>query len=180
MTGRAYSQSPVRSGLWAEWALTLDIVARLGAYERSPHRAQAYSPPSSSAPDRPGLVAAVADFIYRIGGDVTQADQHNDEEEGMFFQRVEFRVDGVKLVVGSWPLPSPRWLRPSRCPGASATQTKSAASPCSPRASPIAWWTSWAAGTRTSCRANRCWSSPTTLTTPSWSAASGSITTTYP
>ena len=51
-----------------------------------------------SAPDRPGLVAAVADFIYRIGGDVTQADQHNDEEEGMFFQRVEFRVDGVKLL----------------------------------------------------------------------------------
>jgi formyltetrahydrofolate deformylase len=53
-----------------------------------------------SAPDRPGLVAAVADFIYRIGGDVTQADQHNDEEEGMFFQRVEFRVDGVKLSRG--------------------------------------------------------------------------------
>jgi formyltetrahydrofolate deformylase len=50
-----------------------------------------------SAPDRPGLVAAIADFIYRNGGDVTQADQHNDEEEGMFFQRVEFRVDGFQL-----------------------------------------------------------------------------------
>jgi formyltetrahydrofolate deformylase len=50
-----------------------------------------------SAPDRPGLVAAIADFIYRNGGDVTQADQHNDEPEGMFFQRVEFRTDGVKL-----------------------------------------------------------------------------------
>jgi len=50
-----------------------------------------------SAPDRPGLVAAIADFIYRHGGDVTQADQHNDEEEGMFFQRVEFRVDGFRL-----------------------------------------------------------------------------------
>ncbi|HET9060946.1 MAG TPA: ACT domain-containing protein, partial [Acidimicrobiales bacterium] len=50
-----------------------------------------------SAPDRPGLVAAVAEFIYRHGGDVTQADQHNDEEEGMFFQRVEFRMDRFDL-----------------------------------------------------------------------------------
>lgn len=50
-----------------------------------------------SAPDRPGLVAAIADFIYRHGGDVTQADQHNDEEEGMFFQRVEFRLDSFDL-----------------------------------------------------------------------------------
>ena len=50
-----------------------------------------------SAPDRPGLVAAIAEFIFRNGGDVTQADQHNDEEEGMFFQRVEFRVDSFKL-----------------------------------------------------------------------------------
>jgi len=59
------------------------------------------SPPTArlllSAPDRPGLVAAIADFIYRHGGDVTQADQHNDEEEGMFFQRVEFRLDGFAL-----------------------------------------------------------------------------------
>lgn len=50
-----------------------------------------------SAPDRPGLVAAIANFIYSNGGDVTQADQHNDEQEGMFFQRVEFRLDGFQL-----------------------------------------------------------------------------------
>ena len=50
-----------------------------------------------SAPDRPGLVAAVANFIYGCGGDVTQADQHNDEEEGMFFQRVEFRLNGFQI-----------------------------------------------------------------------------------
>jgi formyltetrahydrofolate deformylase len=50
-----------------------------------------------SAPDRPGLVAAIADFIYRHGGDITQADQHNDEQEGMFFQRVEFRLSGFRL-----------------------------------------------------------------------------------
>jgi formyltetrahydrofolate deformylase len=50
-----------------------------------------------SARDRPGLVAAIANFIYSNGGDVTQADQHTDEEEGMFFQRVEFRLDEFEL-----------------------------------------------------------------------------------
>jgi formyltetrahydrofolate deformylase len=58
-----------------------------------------------SAPDRPGLVAAIAEFIFRNGGDVTQADQHNDEEEGMFFQRVEFRMDDTfKLSRSQLPL----------------------------------------------------------------------------
>lgn len=58
-----------------------------------------------SAPDRPGLVAAIAEFIFRNGGDVTQADQHNDEEEGMFFQRVEFRIDDTfKLSRSQLPL----------------------------------------------------------------------------
>ncbi len=50
-----------------------------------------------SAPNRPGLVAAVANFIYRNAGDITEADQHTDEEEGMFFQRVEFRLDDFRL-----------------------------------------------------------------------------------
>jgi formyltetrahydrofolate deformylase len=50
-----------------------------------------------SAPDRPGLVAAVAKFIYENGGDVTEADQHTDVEEGMFFQRVEFALESFAL-----------------------------------------------------------------------------------
>jgi formyltetrahydrofolate deformylase len=50
-----------------------------------------------SAPDRPGLVAAVAKFIYENGGDVTEADQHTDVEEGMFFQRVEFALANFAL-----------------------------------------------------------------------------------
>jgi formyltetrahydrofolate deformylase len=50
-----------------------------------------------SAPDRPGLVAAIANFVYQNGGDVTEADQHTDEEEAMFFQRVEFRLDQFRL-----------------------------------------------------------------------------------
>jgi formyltetrahydrofolate deformylase len=43
-----------------------------------------------SGPDRPGLVAGVADFIYRRGGDVIHADQHTDVEAGTFLQRVEW------------------------------------------------------------------------------------------
>ena len=43
-----------------------------------------------SGPDRPGLVAGVADFIYRRGGDVVHADQHTDSEAGVFLQRVEW------------------------------------------------------------------------------------------
>ena len=43
-----------------------------------------------SGPDRPGLVAGVADFIYRRGGDVVHADQHTDAEARIFLQRVEW------------------------------------------------------------------------------------------
>lgn len=43
-----------------------------------------------SGPNRPGLVAAVAEFVFRRGGDVLGADQHTDTEAGAFFQRVEW------------------------------------------------------------------------------------------
>lgn len=48
-------------------------------------------------PDQRGLVARVADFVWRHGGDVTHADQHTDDQAGVFFQRVEFRLDGFDL-----------------------------------------------------------------------------------
>jgi formyltetrahydrofolate deformylase len=47
-----------------------------------------------SCPDRPGVVAAVAEFIYRHGGNILHAEQHSDAEEGVFFQRVEFSLEG--------------------------------------------------------------------------------------
>ncbi|MGH9131258.1 MAG: formyltetrahydrofolate deformylase [Acidimicrobiales bacterium] len=50
-----------------------------------------------SCPDQRGLVARVADFVWRHGGDVTHADQHTDEAAGVFFQRVEFRLEGFEL-----------------------------------------------------------------------------------
>jgi formyltetrahydrofolate deformylase len=50
-----------------------------------------------SCPDQRGLVARVAEFVWRHGGDVTHADQHTDEEAGVFFQRIEFRLDDFDL-----------------------------------------------------------------------------------
>jgi formyltetrahydrofolate deformylase len=50
-----------------------------------------------SCPDRPGLVAAVADFVFANGGNIVHADQHTDAEAATFFQRVEFALDGFRL-----------------------------------------------------------------------------------
>lgn len=43
-----------------------------------------------SCPDRKGEVAAIADFIYRHNGNILHADEHGDEESGLFLMRVEF------------------------------------------------------------------------------------------
>ena len=43
-----------------------------------------------SCPDRKGEVATIADFIYRHGGNILHADEHGDEESGLFLMRVEF------------------------------------------------------------------------------------------
>ena len=43
-----------------------------------------------SCPDQPGIVAAVADFVYRHGGNILDAQQHTDRTDGVFFQRIEF------------------------------------------------------------------------------------------
>ena len=43
-----------------------------------------------SCPDRKGEVAHIADFIYRHGGNILHADEHGDEESGLFLMRVEF------------------------------------------------------------------------------------------
>ena len=45
-------------------------------------------------PDRRGLVARVAGWIYDRGGNVLHADQHRDAEENVFFQRVEWTQPG--------------------------------------------------------------------------------------
>jgi formyltetrahydrofolate deformylase len=41
-------------------------------------------------PDRPGLVAALAQLLYGHGANILDADQHTDQLAGMFFQRIHF------------------------------------------------------------------------------------------
>ncbi|MBJ7518684.1 MAG: formyltetrahydrofolate deformylase [Solirubrobacteraceae bacterium] len=49
-----------------------------------------------SCPDRPGIVAAVAGFLFAAGANVTHSDQHSsDPEGGRFFLRMEFHLPGV-------------------------------------------------------------------------------------
>src|SRR5256714_5509221 len=43
-----------------------------------------------SCPDSKGEVAPIADFIYRHNGNILHADEHGDEESGLFLMRVEF------------------------------------------------------------------------------------------
>ena len=44
-------------------------------------------------PDRPGLVAKTAGWIFENGGNILHADQHRDTELGVFFQRIEWSAE---------------------------------------------------------------------------------------
>jgi len=48
-------------------------------------------------PDRKGLVAGVSGLLYRYGANIAHADQHQDDEAGLFFMRVEWWLDGFDL-----------------------------------------------------------------------------------
>jgi formyltetrahydrofolate deformylase len=48
-------------------------------------------------PDRKGIVAAVADFLYRYEANILHADQHQDAEDGLFLMRVEWDLNGFAL-----------------------------------------------------------------------------------
>ena len=50
-----------------------------------------------SCPDRKGLVAAIADFLYAHNANILHADQHQDKEAGLFLMRVEWDLDGFGL-----------------------------------------------------------------------------------
>jgi formyltetrahydrofolate deformylase len=43
-----------------------------------------------ACPDQKGEVASIADFVYRHGGNILHADEHANEESGLFLMRVEF------------------------------------------------------------------------------------------
>jgi len=50
-----------------------------------------------SCPDRKGIVAAIADFIFRHNGNILSNDEHGDEESNLFLTRVEFDVANFRL-----------------------------------------------------------------------------------
>ncbi len=50
-----------------------------------------------SCPDKQGLVAKIANFIYSNGGNIIHADQHTDFESGLFLTRIEWQLDGFNL-----------------------------------------------------------------------------------
>ncbi|WP_019507941.1 formyltetrahydrofolate deformylase [Pleurocapsa sp. PCC 7319] len=50
-----------------------------------------------SCPDRPGLVAKIANFIYANGGNIIHADQHTDCATSLFLIRIEWQLEGFNL-----------------------------------------------------------------------------------
>jgi formyltetrahydrofolate deformylase len=48
-------------------------------------------------PDRKGIVAAVAEFLYRHDANILHADQHQDAQQGRFLMRVEWDLTGFDL-----------------------------------------------------------------------------------
>jgi formyltetrahydrofolate deformylase len=50
-----------------------------------------------SCPDRRGLVAKVANFIYSNGGNIVHADHHTDFNAGLFLTRIEWQIEGFNL-----------------------------------------------------------------------------------
>lgn len=51
-----------------------------------------------SCPDRKGIVATVANFLYLNGANILHADQHQDRELGLFFTRIEWDMTDFALT----------------------------------------------------------------------------------
>ncbi len=52
-----------------------------------------------TCPDRKGLVAAIADFLYSHDANILHADQHQDAENNLFLMRIEWDLNGFKIPV---------------------------------------------------------------------------------
>ena len=54
-----------------------------------------------TCPDRPGIVAAVSQFLFEAGANITESQQYStDPFGGTFFQRLEFHLDGLDARSG--------------------------------------------------------------------------------
>jgi formyltetrahydrofolate deformylase len=50
-------------------------------------------------PERKGVVAAIANFIYSQNGSIAHADEHRDTEAGVYMMRLEWALDDFKLPI---------------------------------------------------------------------------------
>lgn len=50
-----------------------------------------------SCRDRTGIVAALSDLVSRTQGNILDADQHSEDESGLFFMRMQWRLDPQTL-----------------------------------------------------------------------------------
>lgn len=55
-----------------------------------------------NCPDRKGIVAAIADFLYQHDANILHADQHQDAENNLFLMRVEWDLAGFSLAPDSF------------------------------------------------------------------------------
>ena len=59
-------------------------------------------------PDRKGLDATIADFIYRHGGNILHFEQHQADEERFYLARIEWDLNGFQLDLKDFPRNSHR------------------------------------------------------------------------
>src|SRR3546814_9266829 len=50
-----------------------------------------------TCPDRKGLVAAIAEFLYQNNANILHADQHQDAEGGLFLMRMEWDLNDFAI-----------------------------------------------------------------------------------
>jgi formyltetrahydrofolate deformylase len=48
-------------------------------------------------PDRKGIVAGISGFLYAQGANILHADQHQDNDLGLFFMSIEWDLAGFAL-----------------------------------------------------------------------------------
>ena len=51
-----------------------------------------------TCPDRRGLVARIAHFVFERGGNIIDLDEHVDANEGLFFLRVSWDMQDFSLA----------------------------------------------------------------------------------
>ena len=56
-----------------------------------------------TCPDRKGIVAAIADFLYTHNANILHADEHQDSEENLFFLRIEWDLTDFAISLDELP-----------------------------------------------------------------------------